>query len=146
MSAAIPEESPPKKDAAVVGGAKSGIDNSCGTIGHSVSDVKGIRSRNKWMIQVERDVMKNTRLSCGARVVFAILRGYQGKNCERPFPSIKTLQSEVGVWNAIYDWGEKFVAVSREFPPASLFYLSDQPGSIKLLHCRKPPHGHRLSV
>jgi hypothetical protein len=43
---ALPDESPPKKDAAVVGGAKSRTDHYGGTIGHSVSDVKGIRSRS----------------------------------------------------------------------------------------------------
>jgi Helix-turn-helix domain len=58
--------------------------------------------KRPWMIHVEREVMDNPKLSPEARVLYAILRGYQGKNCREPFPSIKTLQAKVGVWDAIY--------------------------------------------
>ena len=48
--------------------------------------------------------MDTPKLSCGARVLYAILRGYQGKKCKQPFPSIKTLQAKLGVRDAIYGY------------------------------------------
>jgi hypothetical protein len=48
------------------------------------------------MIHVERDVIWDTKLSVGARLTYAILRGYEGKNCKEPFPSLPTLVKQVG--------------------------------------------------
>jgi hypothetical protein len=49
-----------------------------------------------WMIHVEREVLEDTSLSGGARLVYAILRGYQGRKCNEPFPSLPTLSRKVG--------------------------------------------------
>ena len=62
------------------------------------------RRRKDWIIHVERDVMENSKLSCGARVLFAVLRGYQGKNSKEPFPSIETLQGHLGERDQIYGY------------------------------------------
>jgi len=53
-------------------------------------------SARPWITHVERDVMEDSELSCGARLTYAILRGYQGKNCREPFPSLATLGKSLG--------------------------------------------------
>jgi biotin operon repressor len=49
-----------------------------------------------WITRVERDVMEDANLSCGARVTYAILCGYEGQNCKIPFPGLKTLARKLG--------------------------------------------------
>ena len=50
----------------------------------------------RWITHVEREVIEDTNLSCGARLTYAVLCGYEGKNCKVPYPSLPTLAKKVG--------------------------------------------------
>ena len=52
--------------------------------------------QRQWMTHVEREVMEDISLSCGARLTYVILCGYEGKNCKVPYPSLATLVKKVG--------------------------------------------------
>jgi hypothetical protein len=56
-----------------------------------------MKEMKDWKINgTPRQVVENITLSIGARLMFVILRGYLGKNCNKPFPSYQALTSKLG--------------------------------------------------
>jgi hypothetical protein len=66
-------------------------------------DVSSRKLREDWIVHVRRTVLHDTRLSTGARLTYAILRGFTGENCKEPYPKKTTLQSLVGVGEPALD-------------------------------------------
>jgi hypothetical protein len=54
------------------------------------------RSYQGWMISSEREVADDPSISLPARGLYVIICGYVGKNCEIPFPALKTLAWKAG--------------------------------------------------
>ena len=61
-------------------------------------EVKSLKAEGseQWITHVEREVIEDTSLSCGARLTYAVLCGYEGKKCKVPYPSLLTLAKKVG--------------------------------------------------
>jgi Helix-turn-helix domain len=56
-----------------------------------------MKEMKDWKINgTPREVVENTSLSLGARLLYVILRGYLGKNCDKPWPSYKELGNKLG--------------------------------------------------
>jgi Helix-turn-helix domain len=61
----------------------------------TISEVSATIKR-EWVTHILREIMDSDKLSIGAKVTYAILCGYRGKNCREPFPSLPTLSNKVG--------------------------------------------------
>jgi hypothetical protein len=76
-----------------------------------------MKEMKDWKINgTPRQVVENITLSIGARLMFVILRGYLGKNCNKPFPSYQALASK-----ALLSWS---LSSSLPHPRTSLFAWS----------------------
>jgi hypothetical protein len=52
--------------------------------------------KKEWVTHIKRGIVDDDKLSLGARLTYAILCGYRGKNCKEPFPSLPALSNKLG--------------------------------------------------
>jgi DNA-binding Lrp family transcriptional regulator len=55
-----------------------------------------ISQKGEWRFVIENSFVRNASLSVEARLLYIILRGYVGPDCEMPFPSLPTLARHLG--------------------------------------------------
>ncbi len=65
----------------------------------NVEQSKAVRSKRKPFVQIPNDFLRNPSLSIGAKVLYAILLGYQGTK-ERAYPGQARLAEELGISEA----------------------------------------------
>jgi len=58
--------------------------------------VNTITQKGEWRFPVENSFVRNASLSVEARLLYIILQGYVGPDCEMPFPSLPTLARHFG--------------------------------------------------
>jgi len=55
-----------------------------------------ITKKGEWRFSIENSFVRNADLHPAARLLYIILRGYVGPNCQMPFPSLPTLAKHLG--------------------------------------------------
>lgn len=50
-----------------------------------------VSQKAEWRFPIENSFVRDSSLSVDARLLYIIIKGYAGPNCEMPFPSLRTL-------------------------------------------------------
>lgn len=55
-----------------------------------------IKQKGEWRFPVENSLVRDNTISIGARLLYIIIKGFAGPDCDLPFPSLDTLARHMG--------------------------------------------------